>query len=287
MEIVFDHVDFAYENFLRRGSKRNPPHEDNSDVESIFALHDISFSVTGSECVAILGRSGSGKSTLLSLFTGLARPSRGTILIDGRNLADDAVQLSAIRRRIGLVFQFPESQLFETTIYDDVAYGPRNLGVAEPMIQGIVEQSLEAVGLPMREFGRLDPLRLSQGEKRRAAIAGILAMQPEMLIMDEPNSGLDAAGRTLLIGILRELRERRIGLIIISHDTSLAMSLAQRALVLDMGKCCYDGELLALLQNDDLAHQFGLEIPRRLRLSKKLLQRGFSLADSQQLFDQE
>lgn len=286
MEIVFAHVEFAYENFLRRGSKRNPSQENNPDAESIFALRDISFSVTSAECVAILGRSGSGKSTLLSLFTGLARPSRGSIFIDGSNLAD-AVQLTAIRRRIGLVFQFPESQLFETTIYDDVAYGPRNLGVAEPMIQGIVEQSLEAVGLPVREFGRLDPLRLSQGEKRRAAIAGILAMQPEMLIMDEPTSGLDAAGRTLLIGILRDLRKRRIGLVIISHDTSLALSLAQRALVLDMGKCCYDGELLALLQNVDLAHQFGLEIPRRLRLSKKLLQRGFSLADSQRLFDQE
>lgn len=287
MEITFDHVDFAYESFRRNRKNRLPENEKAASAEPEFALHDICFTMNSTDCLAILGRSGAGKSTLMSLFTGLARPSRGRILIDGKDSFVDAELRGGLRRRIGLVFQFPESQLFETTVYNDVAYGPRNLGFAEERVRGKVEESLAAVGLPVREFGGVDPLRLSQGEKRRAAIAGILAMQPEMLIMDEPTSGLDAAGRALLMTILRDFRKSNIGLAIISHDTSLAVNFASRALILDDGELKYDGDLHALLLNASQVHQFGLEMPRALRLSKKLGQRGLSFVDGQISMDDE
>jgi energy-coupling factor transport system ATP-binding protein len=274
MRIVFERVDFAYESF-GRGKKNTPPEKTAAaQAEGAFALSEISFSLSSDECVSILGRSGSGKSTLMSLFTGLTRPSRGRILIDGRDLFFDAARLTNIRRRMGLVFQFPESQLFETTVYDDVAYGPRNLGLSDGLVRESVESSLAAVGLSMREFGAVDPLRLSQGEKRRAAIAGILAMKPEMLIMDEPTSGLDASGRELLTRIIKNLTTAAIGIVLISHDTSLAVSLTQRALALADGKLCYDGSLTKLLGDSSQTSRFGLEVPRAFRLSKKLGKQG-------------
>lgn len=281
MDIVFDHVDFSYESFQRRtkNSRGRTVEDDRQDGE--FALHDLCFSIKSTESAAILGRSGSGKSTLMSLFTGLARPSRGRVLIDGSDILSDPVQLSALRRRIGLVFQFPESQLFETTVFDDVAFGPRNLGFAEHRVHESAKEALAAVGLPLQEFGRLDPLRLSQGEKRRAAIAGILAMQPEMLIMDEPTAGLDAAGRELLMAILSDFQKRNIGVVIISHDTALVRRLAHRALVLNNGRLVYDGDLTALFNKSFQASEFGLEIPRDLRLLKKLASHGFSLDEAQ------
>lgn len=274
MQIVFDRVGFAYESFGRGKKKPSSKKETVVEPDGAFALSEISFALSSTECVSILGRSGSGKSTLMNLFTGLSRPSQGQITIDGKDLSSDAAQLTAIRRRIGLVFQFPESQLFEKTVYDDVAYGPRNLGYAEAMIRESVDASLVSVGLSIAEFGGVDPLHLSQGEKRRAAIAGILAMKPEMLIMDEPTSGLDASGRELLTRIIRNLRDQNIGIVIISHDTTLAVSLTQRALVLNSGKLCYDGSLTKLLSNSTETSRLGLEIPRTFRLSEKLGKHG-------------
>jgi len=281
MRIVFDRVDFAYESFGRGKKKPSLEKKAVDQAEGAFALSEISFFVSSAECISILGRSGSGKSTLMNLFTGLSRPSRGRIIIDEKDLFSDPASLASMRRRIGLIFQFPESQLFETTVYDDVAYGPRNLGLSEEMVRERVEASLAAVGLSMREFGAIDPLRLSQGEKRRAAIAGILAMKPEMLIMDEPTSGLDASGRELLTRIIKELSEQNIGIVLISHDTSLAVSLTQRALVLDDGRLCYDGSLTKLLGNSSQTSRLGLEVPRAFRLSEKLEKHG--VVDVQEL----
>jgi energy-coupling factor transport system ATP-binding protein len=280
MDIVFDHVDFAYESFRRNTKNSRPENAGTASTDGEFALRDLCFSIASTESVAILGRSGSGKSTLMSLFTGLARPSRGRIIIGGRDILSDRLRLPELRRRIGLVFQFAESQLFETTVFDDVAYGPRNLGLAENRVRESVEEALASVGLPVQEFSKLDPLRLSQGEKRRAAIAGILAMQPEMLIMDEPTSGLDAAGRELLLAILADFQKRRIGLVIISHDTALVWNLAQRALALSNGRLAYDGALTALFDESSRAGELGFEIPRAMRLHRKLKSHGISLGET-------
>jgi energy-coupling factor transport system ATP-binding protein len=286
MEIVFDRVTFVYEAFRRDRKKSSPPLQAMTAADAAFALRDISFALSSDECLAILGRSGSGKSTLMNFFTGLLRPSRGKITIDGQDIFSSAAPLSTIRRRLGLVFQFPESQLFELSVYDDVAYAPRNLGLAETVVEQRIEAALEAVGLPMRDFGKIDPMHLSQGEKRRAAIAGVLAMQPEMLILDEPTAGLDAAGRELLIEVLRDLRHRGIGLVIISHDTSLAVRFANRALVLSQGRLDYDGRLVDILRDERLASQWGLEIPRERRLTNTLLRRELPISEIEGILEQ-
>lgn len=282
MHIVFDQVYFAYESFGRSRQVRRPETEA-SFASGAFALRNISFEMSSAECLAILGRSGSGKSTLMNLFTGLARPSRGGVLVDSQNIFASAFSLAVLRQRLGMVFQFPESQLFELRLYDDVAYGPRNLGLDEPAVRERVEKSLEAVGLPPADFADVDPMRLSQGEKRRAAIAGILAMQPEMLIMDEPTAGLDAAGKEMLITILEEFRNRRLGLVLISHDTGLACHFARRALVLDAGRLIYDGDLLKIVSDQEFTSRQGLEKPRFLRLDESLRDYNISATDIRQL----
>lgn len=272
MHIVFDQVFFSYESFGREKRPGKPAASDNFSPGT-FALRNISFEMSSAECLAILGRSGSGKSTLMNLFTGLARPARGRILVDSLDIIDNAFSLSALRQRVGLVFQFPESQLFELRLFDDVAYGPRNLGLVESVVKERVENSLAAVGLPPRHFADTDPLRLSQGEKRRAAIAGILAMQPELLIMDEPTAGLDAAGSEMLMAILEEFRQQHLGLVLITHDTGLACRFARRALVLDAGRLIYDGDLLKIASDENFTRAQGLERPRFLRLAESLRQR--------------
>lgn len=282
MHIVFDHVYFAYESFGRNG-KTAPPADEEKLSEGSFALRDISFELSSTECLAILGRSGSGKSTLMNLFTGLVQPSRGRIAVDSQDIFASTFPLSAVRQRLGLVFQFPESQLFELTLYNDVAFGPRNLGLAESVVKERVEKSLEAVGLPLHDFAEVDPMHLSQGEKRRAAIAGILAMQPEMLIMDEPTAGLDAAGQEMLITMLDEFRGRGMGLVLISHDTSLACHFARRAIVLDAGRLLYDGDLLKILSDQNFVRKQGLEIPRTMRLAELMRQHNISALEIQML----
>ncbi len=280
MDIVFEHASFAYESF-RRTKKASPPEKELPD--NAFALRDLCFSITSTQSVAILGRSGSGKSTLLNLFTGLTKPTHGVICIDGENIHSGKVSLSLLRQRLGVVFQFPESQLFELSVYDDVAYGPRNLRLAETVVRQRVHEALNAVGLPPADFSRIDPMHLSQGEKRRAAIAGILAMQPEMLILDEPTAGLDADGRERLIAALHGCRSRGVGVLLISHDTGLAIQFSRRALVLDAGRLSYDGDLSELFRDSSSALRYGLEVPRAIRLAQKLPDHGISSDEMQRL----
>jgi energy-coupling factor transport system ATP-binding protein len=284
MDIVFEHVSFAYESF-RRTKRASPPEKDLSD--SAFVLRDLSFALASTQGVAILGRSGSGKSTLLNLFTGLTKPTQGVIRIDGQNIHSGKLSLPLLRQRLGVVFQFPESQLFELSVYDDVAYGPRNLRLAETVVQQRVHEALNAVGLPPTDFARVDPMHLSQGEKRRAAIAGTLAMQPAMLILDEPTAGLDADGRERLIAALHGCRSRGMGLLLISHDTGLAVQFSQRALVLDASRMIYDGELSELFRDSSVALRYGLEVPRAMRLAKRLSDYGISSDLAQRLLTDE
>jgi len=280
MRVVFDRVRFIYESFGRR---RRAPSRSRGGVDlAAFALQDISFQLTSAESVAILGRSGSGKSTLMSLFTGLIRPAQGRISVDDEDLGAATFSLSRLRQRIGLVFQFPESQLFELSVFEDVAFGPRHLGLPESEVRERVEAALAAVGLAP-DFASADPLHLSQGEKRRAAIAGVLAMQPEMLIMDEPTAGLDAAGRDRLVTNLRALLARGLGLVLITHDTSLATQLTSRALVLEQGRLVFDDQLSTLLQDAKLTQSWGLERPRAVRLLQRMQQLQIPEADAKAL----
>ncbi|MGH7491434.1 MAG: energy-coupling factor ABC transporter ATP-binding protein [bacterium] len=282
MKITFHQVHFAYEHFGEA-----------APGEKEFQLRGLSFEIGGAEFVAIAGRSGSGKTTLLQMFNGLLRPQRGEILVDDQNIHAPGYDVTALRRRLGLAFQFPEAQLFAATVREDIAFAPQQQKLPSGEIAARTRQALQEVGLTEIFLDR-DPFTLSEGEKRRTALAGILAMQPEMLILDEPTAGLDARGVAEIKALLRLWSQRGRGLIMISHDTDLIAALAQRVLVLHEGAILFDGkpsELWPLSPHPStltVAHtgviaQAGLAEPRSVRLARKLEKLGLSPSELEQL----
>ncbi len=266
MNLRFENISFAYENF-------NSPANATSNQ-----LDDISFAIRPGEVVGIVGRSGSGKTTLMQLCNGLLLPQQGRIVVDEQdiNLAD--YDLTPLRRRLGLVFQFPETQLFAATVAEEIAFGPQQkLGVIE--FQESVTNSLQLVGLNASFAGR-NPFTLSQGEKRRVAIASVLAMQPEMLVLDEPTAGLDAPGVAGISIILKEWLAPERTLMIISHDVDFIATLCSRILVLEKGRLLYDGTASSLwgmgatLRGQEVLQKANLPMPRYQRLRQHLLQQG-------------
>jgi energy-coupling factor transport system ATP-binding protein len=227
-------------------------------------------------CIAALvGPSGSGKTTLAQHFNGLLQPWHGRVLLDCEDIWRKGTDLVQIRRRVGLVFQFPELQLFEETLAEDVAFGPRNLGFAPARIDESVDRALEAVGLPGSVFGQRSPLSLSGGEKRRAALAGVLAMNPEVLVLDEPTAGLDPRGTRDLAQVLLELNRQGQTLVLISHDMDLVAELATHVLVLHNGRLHLQGPTRQVLSDPDFAQVTGLEAPAPVRLLQHLSARGW------------
>jgi energy-coupling factor transport system ATP-binding protein len=282
MHITFRDVHFAYDYF-----------GEIAPDEKQFQLRGVSFEIAGPEFVAIAGRSGSGKTTLLQMFNGLLRPQRGEILIDGQNIHAPGFDLAALRRRIGLAFQFPEAQLFAATVREDVGFAPRQQKLSPPEIEARTSEAMQELGLT-EDFWERDPFTLSEGEKRRAALAGILAMQPELLILDEPSAGLDAKGMAEIKSLLGRWSQQGRGLVMISHDTDFIAALAQRIIVLHEGALLYDGKPAELwpiashssplpLAHTEILQQAGLAIPRRVRLAGKLAKLGLSPAELEQL----
>jgi energy-coupling factor transporter ATP-binding protein EcfA2 len=224
------------------------------------ALEGIGFSVAADECVALLGPNGAGKSTLLLHLNGLLpeRPPREPcIWIDGQPVVAGALDL--IRQRVGLLFQDPEDQLISATVFEDVAFGPSQLGVEEGELASLVGRCLEAVGLA--GFEDREPPRLSQGEKRRVCLAGVLACKPSVLVLDEPTSDMDPRGRRQFKALLRSLPGAKI---IATHDLELAVDLCSRALVLDEGRLVAEGPAVAILADEKLMLAHGLEKPHSL-----------------------
>jgi len=225
------------------------------------ALRGVSFCIVSGECVALLGPNGSGKSTLLLHLNGILpeKPSgNGTIKILGESVT--AKNLNMIRRQVGLVFQDPDDQLFCPTVHEDVAFGPQQLGLGDVELNARVEQALDHVGLA--GFGRRATHHLSHGEKRRACLAGVLACEPTILIMDEPTSDLDPRGRREFKALLRQIPSTKL---IATHDLELAVELCQRAIVLDHGQIVADGRTVDLLSDERLMLVHGLECPHILR----------------------
>jgi len=222
------------------------------------ALDGVSFRITHGEAVAIIGANGAGKSTLLLHLNGHLRPSRGDVRIGDAPLTERT--LPAIRRTVGLVFQDPDDQLFMSTVYDDVAFGPRNLGLPEPEVDRRVREALEHVGV----WGVHDraPYRLSGGEKKRVAIAGVLAMGPDILVMDEPTSGLDPRARRQLIGLLAAFTHTRI---FTSHDLDMVLEICPRTIVLRAGTVMADGPTREIFADDALLERSLLERPPAMR----------------------
>lgn len=239
------------------------------------ALNGIDLRVAPGECVALIGPNGSGKSTLIQHLNGLLHPTSGRVMIDGTDLRSRGVDLRAIRQRVGLVFQFPEAQLFEETVYDDVAFGPRNAGLPEAEVSRRVREALDLVELDLSGYASRLPFSLSGGEKRRVAIAGVLAMQPRLLALDEPTAGLDPRGVRQMEGILKGLHGSGGTIVLISHDMDLVGRLAERVVVLDRGRVIADDRPETIFTDDSLLASVDLGAPGLVRLLTALRHAGY------------
>lgn len=242
------------------------------------ALRGISLRIEQGEFVGLIGPTGSGKSTLIQHFNGLLRPTTGTLQVAGIDLTDPRADLRRLRQEVGLLFQYPEDQLFEETVAKDVAFGPRNLGLDDAEVARRTDQALRSVGLDPKAFGARSPFSLSGGEMRRVAIAGVLAMAPRVLVLDEPAAGLDPQGKEEILGQIRALHEReKLTVILVTHNMDEAARLVQRVVVLDRGVVVMDGPVREIFRRADELGALGLGVPRITELMHRLERRGLRL----------
>mgnify|MGYP002766368087 FL=1 len=243
------------------------------------AIDDISFEIKDNDFVGLIGHTGSGKSTLIQHLNGLLKPSSGQIIVNGFNITDKDLNLTEIRKRVGIVFQYPEYQLFEETVEKDIAFGPGNLGLDEEEISKRVRKSMEAVGLDYETYKDKSPFDLSGGQKRRVAIAGVIAMNPEVLILDEPTAGLDPGGRDEIFNLIKKLhRDNNITIILSSHSMDDMAKLAQTIIVMNHGKIEFMGTPREVFTSHaDKLREIGLDVPQVLELATKLRQKGFDI----------
>ena len=238
------------------------------------ALNNISVDFYDGEIVGIIGHTGCGKSTLLQQLNGLLRPSEGSIIIDGTDITNPATVLRDIRRKVGLVFQYPEYQLFEETVEKDVAFGPKNIGVRASEIEDRVRQSLELVGLDYDEMKDRSPFDLSGGQKRRVAIAGVLAMETDVLVLDEPTAGLDPESHAELVEMIKRIhRERDSIIIFVSHNMADIAELSDRVVVMDRGQIVSADTPLEIFSKRSMLNKIGLDVPPVTNLMYKLKER--------------
>ncbi|HKV43270.1 MAG TPA: energy-coupling factor transporter ATPase [bacterium] len=239
------------------------------------ALTEVSLSIDAGEFVGVIGATGSGKSTLVQHMNGLLRPTSGRVYLDGVDIHARDVDRRRVRRQIGLLFQYPEQQLFDETVAADVAFGPRNLGLGEEEVGVRVRRALDLVGLPPERFGPRSPFELSGGEMRRAALAGVLAMDPRMLILDEPTAGLDPLGRREILGHIARLhRERGLAIVLITHSMDAVARLCGRVFVLDRGALVASGTPRELFADPARLEALGLGVPQVTLLARRLRERG-------------
>jgi energy-coupling factor transport system ATP-binding protein len=231
---------------------------------SVLSRVSLEFSRLG--CTAIVGPSGSGKTTLIQQFTGLLRPGAGSVLVDGDDIWGKRFARTRLRRRIGLVFQFPETQLFEETVFEDVAFAPANQGLEKEQIRQRVDEALRSVGLQPDDFISRSPFQLSEGEKRRVAIAGVLAMKPELLVLDEPTAGLDASGIKEIADIVEHLQHEGTAVIVVTHNMDFVNDIADRVVALRLGSVLFDGPTAELFADAEILKQADLTLPHFLRL---------------------
>jgi energy-coupling factor transport system ATP-binding protein len=241
------------------------------------ALHDVTLSIPDGQFVGLIGHTGSGKSTLVQHLNGLLKPTSGEVLVDGQSLSDKSTDLRAVRRKVGLVFQYPEYQLFEETVFKDIAFGPSNLGLSQGEIEERVREAAQLVGVHEDLLER-SPFELSGGQKRRVAIAGVLAMRPATLILDEPAAGLDPRGHKRMMDIMRSLHERGgMTLVMVSHSMSDVAMLCSRILVMNKGTMAMDGAPEEIFMLGGKLEELGLGLPESAELSEKLRNEGFRL----------
>ena len=239
------------------------------------ALDNVSLEIEDGEFLAVIGHTGSGKSTLIQHLNGLLKPASGKIYVDGTDITDKDTKLVDIRKKVGLVFQYPEYQLFEETIAKDIAYGPTNLGLNEDEILRRVKKSMEMVGLDYDEYKDISPFELSGGQKRRVAIAGVIAMEPNVLILDEPTAGLDPAGRDDILEQIKFLHEKYN----MSHSMEDVGKLAEKIIVMNDGHIELQGKPKEVFREIDTLERIGLAVPQVTYLMRALKRKGFNVSE--------
>lgn len=244
------------------------------------ALTDINIEINDGEFVGLIGHTGSGKSTLIQHLNGLIKPTGGKVLADGKDLADKDVNLRNLRFKIGLVFQYPEYQLFDETVLDDIAFGPKNIGLSEEEAFARAREAMELVGLPA-DLEKKSPLELSGGQKRRVAIAGVLAMEPELLILDEPAAGLDPKGRTDILNKIKDLHEKKhLSILLVSHSMEDIAKMAERVIIIKEGKIACQGKTEEIFALGEELKSYGLDVPQVTKLINKLREAGLDLPEN-------
>ena len=260
MSIVIEHLNYVY--------MQGGPYETK-------ALDDVSLTIHDGEFVGLIGHTGSGKSTLVQHLNGLILPTSGQITVDGMDLADKNTDKRAIRRRVGLVFQYPENQLFEETVAKDIAFGPKNLGLDEAEIDRRVRTAMRRVALDYDKLSQRSVFELSGGQMRRVAIAGVLAMEPQTLVLDEPCAGLDPKGREEILGLISDLhRESGATIVMVSHSMDDVAALAERVIVMNHGKVAMDGAPREVFSRGEELRAIGLDVPQAVELAQKLREKG-------------
>ena len=244
------------------------------------ALDNVSLEIEDGEFLAVIGHTGSGKSTLIQHLNGLLKPASGKIYVDGTDITNKDTKLVDIRKKVGLVFQYPEYQLFEETIAKDIAYGPSNLGLNEDEILKRVKKSMEMVGLNYEEYKDISPFELSGGQKRRVAIAGVIAMEPKVLILDEPTAGLDPAGRDDILEQIKLLHEKyNMTIILVSHSMEDVGKLAEKIIVMNDGHVELQGKPKDVFKEIDTLEKIGLAVPQVTYLMRELKKKGFNVSE--------
>ena len=238
------------------------------------ALRDVSLSIQRGEFVGLIGHTGSGKSTLIQHFNGLLKPTSGRVLFDGEDIWKDVKFTREIRFKVGLVFQYPEHQLFEETVYQDISFGPKNMGLSEEEIRARVERAAQFVGITAAELQK-SPFDLSGGQKRRAAIAGVIAMEPDVLILDEPTAGLDPRGRESILQNIRDYQAaQHAAVVMVSHSMEEIASNVDRLLVMNHGQNVMNGTPAEVFSHAEELVEMGLAIPKMTQLFLALKRRG-------------
>lgn len=244
------------------------------------ALDNVNLVIEDGEFLALIGHTGSGKSTLIQHLNGLLEPTSGRILVDDIDITNKEAKLTEIRKKIGLVFQYPEYQLFEETIEKDIAFGPNNLELSSEEVSRRVKKSMEMVGLDYETYKNVSPFDLSGGQKRRVAIAGVIAMEPKVLILDEPTAGLDPQGRDDILEQIKLLHEKyKMTIVLVSHSMEDVGKLAQRIVVMNKGKVELLGKPSEVFKEVETLEKIGLAVPQVTYLMRVLRERGFDVSD--------
>jgi len=259
MSLIINHVNYIY--------------GENTAME-VRALSDVSFQIGEGEFIGVIGHTGCGKSTLMQLLNGILKPNSGEIYYNGADINDKDFDRKTLRSKVGLVFQYPEHQLFEVDVFTDVCFGPKNMGLSESEVQLRAYDALKAVGIKDEDF-YVSPFDLSGGEKRRVAIAGVLAMKPDILILDEPTAGLDPKGREEILTLIKSLHdEQHISIVLVSHSMEDVADYSDRIIVINDGKIIYDDIPESVFSHYNELIEIGLSVPSPNRVLHKLQESG-------------